>query len=69
VIYNVPFPAGVIPGTKWTFHLTQSDESQPTLEGAFAKAALNMRLRKVDESKFTLVGRRFHWINEYPFNK
>jgi hypothetical protein len=54
---------------KWTFHFTQPDESQLTLEGTFAKAALNMRLRKIDESKFTLVGRGFHWINEYPFNK
>ncbi len=35
------------------------------LEGQNVRAVLN----KVEEPKFLLVDRGFHWINEYPFNR
>jgi uncharacterized membrane protein YphA (DoxX/SURF4 family) len=56
-------------GAKWTFHYSRPDETSLSLDGTFAKAELNVALSKFDESNFTLVGRGFHWINEYPFNK
>ena len=56
-------------GATSTFHFARPDETQLTLEGTFAKAELKLQLHKIDESNFTLVGRGFHWINEYPFNK
>jgi len=30
---------------------------------------LAVKLRKSDPSKFLLVNRGFHWINERPFNR
>jgi len=30
---------------------------------------LSITLRKIDMSKLLLVSRRFHWINELPFNR
>jgi hypothetical protein len=28
-----------------------------------------MQLRLVDRSKFMVVSRGFHWVQEYPFNR
>jgi hypothetical protein len=39
------------------------------MEGTFDGHKVQARLRRVDESKFLLVNRGFHWINEYPFNR
>lgn len=40
-----------------------------TIEGTFDGHKVRARLQRVDESKFLLVNRGFHWINEYPFNR
>lgn len=39
------------------------------LEGTMDGQKIRARARRVDESKFLLVSRGFHWINEYPFNR
>ncbi len=38
------------------------------LRGLFDGAAVDVRLRRRDESSFLLLNRGFHWVNEYPFN-
>jgi hypothetical protein len=40
-----------------------------TIEGSIAGGRVSMRLRKIDPSKFLLLSRGFHWINEVPFNR
>lgn len=45
------------------------DPEHLVLEGTYDNAALNVRLRKVDEGKFLLLNRGFHWVSEYPFHR
>jgi hypothetical protein len=40
-----------------------------TLEGTLEGHKVRASLHRVDESKFLLLTRGFHWINEYPFNR
>lgn len=40
-----------------------------TLEGTFGGQKVRAVLRRVEESKFQLIDRGFHWINEYPYNR
>ena len=39
------------------------------LEGTMDGQKFQARVRRVDESKFQLTSRGFHWINEYPYNR
>jgi len=39
------------------------------LVGDLAGVAISLRLRKMDESEFLLVGRGFHWVNAFPYNR
>jgi hypothetical protein len=39
------------------------------LDGLLGQDSLHIRLHRVDEKKFLLVSRGFHWINELPFNR
>jgi len=39
------------------------------LDGEMDNHKMHMRLRLVDRSKFLLVNRGFHWVQEYPFNR
>jgi hypothetical protein len=39
------------------------------VEGTFEGRKLRANLHRVDDSKFLLTNRGFHWINEYPFNR
>jgi hypothetical protein len=39
-------------------------EVQGTMDGQ----AIHARLRRIDEAKFMLVSRGFHWVSEYPIN-
>ena len=48
---------------------TWVDSSHLDLRGALAGDSLSVRLRKVGTSEFALLGRGFHWVSEYPFNK
>jgi hypothetical protein len=47
----------------------QPDPSHLLLAGKLQQDTVQVRLRKVDMSKFLLVSRGFHWINETPFNR
>jgi hypothetical protein len=40
-----------------------------TVEGSLDGHKLRAKLHRVDDSKFLLTNRGFHWINEYPFNR
>ncbi len=40
-----------------------------TLEGPFEGHQIRAKLRKMDESRYLLNSRGFHWINEFPFNR
>ena len=39
------------------------------LEGSFDGKPLRAKLRRQDHTKFLLLSRGFHWINEFPFNR
>ncbi len=39
------------------------------LDGNMDSHKIHMQLQQVDRSKFMLVSRGFHWIQEYPFNR
>ena len=39
------------------------------LDGILGRDSLHLRLRRVDETKFLLLSRGYHWINELPFNR
>ena len=56
---------------KWQSRLSyrQPEPQFLAMEGTFDGHKVQARLRRVDESKFLLVSRGFHWINEYPFNR
>lgn len=56
-------------GDKLVLIYSQPDPEHLVLEGPVQNEALSIRLRKVDESKYLLVNRGFHWINESPFNR
>jgi hypothetical protein len=37
------------------------------LSGQWESDSISVQLRRVDESKFLLLNRGFHWIQSYPF--
>jgi len=48
---------------------SRPDADHVVLQGALGTDTVSIRLRKIDTSKFLLVNRGFHWINELPFNR
>jgi hypothetical protein len=58
-------------GSQWKSALTygQPAAGRLTLEGTFDGHRIQASLHHVDSSKFLLMSRGFHWINEYPFNR
>jgi uncharacterized membrane protein YphA (DoxX/SURF4 family) len=54
---------------KSTFVWSRPDPGHLVLEGATPHDTLVIKMRRIDESKFLLVNRGFHWINEFPFNR
>jgi hypothetical protein len=42
---------------------------QLQLDGTFGGDSLHLRLHRVDENRFLLLSRGYHWINELPFNR
>lgn len=48
---------------------SQPDAEHLVLKGTLQDASLEVRLKKVDESRHLLVSRGFNWIQEYPFNR
>jgi hypothetical protein len=57
------------PADKSKLTYFQPDPSHLLLAGKFQQDTLRIWLRKVDLSKFLLVSRGFHWINETPLNR
>ncbi len=46
---------------------TQLEDLTLDLTGSWDGSVIEVRLRRIDESKFLLLNRGFHWIQEYPF--
>jgi hypothetical protein len=55
--------------SKSVFTYSRPDTEHVLLEGKLANDALAVKLKRIDPSKFLLVNRGFHWINERPFNR
>ncbi len=49
------------------FSYHQPEPDVLTLEGTLDGKRVRIRCRRIDESRFPLVGRGFHWISERPF--
>jgi len=54
---------------KANFTFQRVAQDQLVLDGNMDSHEIHMRLQLVDRSKFLLVNRGFHWIEEYPFNR
>ncbi len=54
---------------KNTFTYTRPDNQHVILQGTLFGDPLAVKLKRIDPSKFLLVNRGFHWINERPFNR
>lgn len=52
---------------KANFNFQRVAPDQLTVDGEMDRHKLHMQLHLVDRSKFLLVSRGFHWIQEYPF--
>jgi hypothetical protein len=48
---------------------TKPDPNHLMLAGKLGADSLMMRLRRVDENRFLLMNRGYHWIQELPFNR
>ncbi len=54
---------------KANFTFQRVAQDQLILDGNMDSHKIHMRLQLVDRSKFLLVNRGFHWVEEYPFNR
>ena len=56
---------------KWkaVFAFNRPAPDELVLDGAMDGHKTHMQLKLLDRSKLTLVGRGFHWINEYPYQR
>jgi len=52
---------------KAIFNYERSAPAELQLVGTIAGHEVRMHLRRVDEKKFLLASRGFHWVQEYPF--
>jgi hypothetical protein len=55
--------------SKSTLAYARPDADRVVLQGTLGSDAVAIRLRRIYTSKFLLVNRGFHWINELPFNR
>ena len=62
-------PARIDLNNNGYLYYARPNESTLTMEGLVNGERVSMRLTKVDTSKFLLINRGFHWINERPFNR
>jgi len=55
----------------WKGNLTfqRVGQDRLILDGSMDSHKIHMQLQLVDRSKFPLISRGFHWIQEYPFNR
>ena len=56
---------------KWSasFLVDRPARDRLVLEGDLDHRRARLELRRIDETKFLLVSRGFHWVQEYPFNR
>jgi uncharacterized membrane protein YphA (DoxX/SURF4 family) len=54
---------------KGTLTFQRVAQDQLTLDGDMDSHKIRMELELIDRTKFLLVSRGFHWIQEYPFNR
>ena len=56
---------------KWTaiFKFTRPAPDRLALDGTINGQKASLRLHRLDHTKFLLVARGFHWIQDYPFNR
>ena len=45
---------------------TRLGDDRLALRGRWGSDSIGVQLRRVDESKFLLLNRGFHWIQSYP---
>jgi hypothetical protein len=57
------------PNWNATLRYERSEPEVLVLEGTWDNRLIRVQLRRLDITKFLLVNRGFHWINEYPFNR
>jgi hypothetical protein len=57
------------PAWKAAFSYTQPEPGLLVLEGTLDGRKIKVRARRANAQDFLLIGRGFHWINEYPFNR
>jgi hypothetical protein len=72
--YNEPKTSVTISGDpdkskKNVFVYSRPDPEHMILQGTLSGDPLVVKLKRIDPSKFLLVNRGFHWINERPFNR
>jgi uncharacterized membrane protein YphA (DoxX/SURF4 family) len=56
-------------GAKNVFNYSPPDADHVVMTGMLSRDLLVVTLRKIDPSRYLLVNRGFHWINEVPFNR
>lgn len=70
-IYTIDKNAEMIPEDKKSkkiqFNYTKN-KTFLTLSGYLGSDSLNVKLTKIDDRKYMLINRGFHWVNEYPIN-
>ncbi len=54
---------------KANFKFQRPAPNQLTLDGEMDHHKIHMQLQLLDRYNFTLVNRRFHWVQEYPFQR
>ena len=53
----------------FNFRYRLPDKDHLLLEGSINNDSLHITMKRFDLTRFPLVSRGFHWINEYPLNK
>lgn len=73
---NIDMKTGTLALTKpsdknWkaVFSFTRPDDSHLILDGLMDNHKIHAELELFDRSKFLLVRRGFHWVQDYPFNR
>jgi len=61
--------SGTDKNKKQSFTYTSIDANHVLLQGSLDKEPVAIKLRRIDESKFLIVSRGFHWITELSFNR
>jgi hypothetical protein len=54
---------------KYLFSYSEPKKDSLVMTGVFKKDSIKISLKRYDASRYLLVRRGFHWINEFPFNR